>query len=286
METLEGSKLTYDCAHDKWNAESVKLKVELEPFQEGGMRLAYKAREIFDDGSECEVVLKHFKEDALEEDEDEDELIKSEAMTQMVADEYAQQFNKLASSKGLSHRVAFLPVSVVKVMPTNGSTQVETYSIEPYLPGEYVKYNDNDGHTANEDEVAEAFCFFTHHVSGGALVVTDLQGVGTFYTDPQIHTLDGQGFGAGNLGERGIARFLQAHRHTLLCEQLGLPSPDAGLTDEELARKLQEDEARIAAEEGGEADGEEFDDAEIDQLTQMIGSMASLPPGPGSANHR
>ena len=69
------------------------------------------------------VVLKHFKEDALEEDEDEDELIKSEAMTQMVADEYAQQFNKLASSKGLSHRVAFLPVSVVKAMPTNGSTR-------------------------------------------------------------------------------------------------------------------------------------------------------------------
>lgn len=288
METLKGSKLTYDCARDKWNAESVKLNVELEPFQQGGMRFAYKAREIFDDGGEIEVVLKHFKEDVLAEDEDEDELIKSEALTQMVADDYAQQFNKLASSKGLSHRVAFLPVSVVKVMPADGSTQqVETYSIEPYLPGEYVKYNDNDGHTANEDEVAQAFCFFTHHVSGGALVVTDLQGVGTFYTDPQIHTLDGEGFGAGNLGERGIRRFLQAHRHTLLCEQLGLPSPDAGLTDEELARKLQDDEARIAAEEEGGGDGEEeFDDGDVEQLSRMIGSMASLPPGPDGVNRR
>jgi myosin-heavy-chain kinase len=287
METLEGSKLTYECARDKWNVEPVKLKVELEPFQEGGMRLAYKAREIFDDGGECDVVLKHFKEEAVAEDEDEDELIKSEAMTQMVADDYAQSFNKLASAKGLSHRVAFLPVSVVKVMATDGSTRVETYSIEPYLPGEYIKYNDNFGHTANEDEVALAFCFFTHHVSGGALVVTDLQGVGTFYTDPQIHTLDGEGFGAGNLGERGIRRFLQAHRHTLLCEKLGLPSPDAGLTDEELARKLQEDEARVAAEEGGDdEEGEASDDADVEQLSRMIGGMVSLPPGAGGANHR
>merc|ERR1712054_411147 len=88
------------------------------------------------------------------------------------------------------------------------------------LPGEYVKYNDNDGHTEHEDEVhssewscaspstrcnalsappsqvASAFCFFTHHISGGMLVITDIQGVGTFYTDPQIHTIDGGGFGA------------------------------------------------------------------------------------------
>ena len=27
------------------------------------------------------------------------------------------------------------------------------------------------------------------------------QGVGTFYTDPQIHSFDGRGFGAGNLGQ-------------------------------------------------------------------------------------
>ena len=44
-----------------------------------------------------------------------------------------------------------------KTHGTSGSTRVETYSIEPYLPGEYIKYNDNFGHTANEDEVALAF---------------------------------------------------------------------------------------------------------------------------------
>merc|ERR1712232_939967 len=98
---------------------------------------------------------------------------------------------------------------------------------------------DNDGHNETEDEVAAAFSYFTYINSNKLLVVCDIQGVGTFYTDPQIHTFDGEGFGAGNTGAQGIERFLQSHRHGLLCEQLGLPSPDAGLTDEELAQKIQ-----------------------------------------------
>jgi elongation factor 2 kinase len=34
----------------------------------------------------------------------------------------------------------------------------------------------------------------------------DIQGVGDLYTDPQIHTLDGQGYGDGNLALRGERR--------------------------------------------------------------------------------
>merc|ERR1719198_2646502 len=115
-----------------------------------------------------------------------------------------------------------------------------------------MKYNDNAGHNEVESDVVGAFCYFSYHVSGGAMVITDIQGVGTFFTDPQIHTVDGRGFGAGNLGERGIRRFLQSHRHSLLCEQLGLPSQDAGLTDAELAAKIAADEERMAQEEAEE----------------------------------
>ena len=271
---MHGTKLTYECAVDKWNRAPVTLRISEEPFAEGGMRFAFRAREILEDGSELETVVKCFKEEVLQPDEDERELIMDEAMTQMVADDYAQQFTRLAASKGLSHCLAFLPVSVV--MLDDGTT----YSMEPYLPGEYIKFNDNDGHVEREDEAASAFSYFTYHTSGGAMLICDLQGVGmklthcmhwpicmhswiralcvaqvgTFYTDPQIHTLDGSGFGAGNMGEEGIRRFLRSHRHTLLCEQLDLASPDAGLTDEELAAKLQADEHRMAAEEEEEED--------------------------------
>lgn len=246
---MRGTKLTYDCSNDKWVREPVDLSVEREPFQEGGMRLAYRARERFPDGGEIDVVLKCFKEDVLQ-GQDEGELIKSEAMTQMVAEDFAQQFNKLCSSKGLPHRLAFVPVSVAQI-PDLETFQDETYSVEPFLPGDYKKYNDNNGHNEIESDVVGAFCYFTYHQTGGALVVTDIQGVGTFYTDPQIHTLDGTGFGAGNLGEDGINRFLRTHQHTLLCEQLGLPSPNAGLSDAELAAKLQAAEAEIAREDEG-----------------------------------
>lgn len=49
-----------------------------------------------------------------------------------------------------------------------------------------------------------------------------VQGVGDIYTDPQIHTLDGKGFGSGNLGLRGMAMFFRTHECNDLCRQLGL----------------------------------------------------------------
>jgi hypothetical protein len=37
-------------------------------------------------------------------------------------------------------------------------------------------------------------------------------GVGDLFTDPQIHTIDGDGYGRGNMGVRGIALFFASHR--------------------------------------------------------------------------
>lgn len=39
----------------------------------------------------------------------------------------------------------------------------------------------------------------------GELLATDT------YTDPQVLTLDGQGYGKGNTGEKGIENFLDGH---------------------------------------------------------------------------
>lgn len=232
------AKLTYDCAADRWDESRVVLRIEREPFSEGGMRLAYRAREVLPDGSEVDCVVKRLKPGLLLPPE----TSFHEALTQTVAESYAQDFNRACAAKGLPHSIAFLPVSVVKL---EGAP--EPLCLEPYLAGEYVKHSDNDGHNETEDELAAAFSYFTYATSSKLLVVCDIQGVGTFYTDPQIHTFDGEGFGAGNLGGDGIQRFLASHRHSLLCEQLGLPSPDAGLTDEELARKIQAAEEEDAA---------------------------------------
>jgi hypothetical protein len=49
------------------------------------------------------------------------------------------------------------------------------------------------------------------------------QGVEDTYTDPQIHTGSGKGFGRGNLGQAGITAFLTRHKCNGICEHLGLP---------------------------------------------------------------
>lgn len=228
--TFRAKKYTYDCGKDSWDQEFTRIRVDREPFGEGGMRLAYRAREILEDGSEVEAVVKRMKPGCAPSGDH----MFHEAMTQMVAESYAQDFNKACVASGLPHRVAFLPVSVLQL---EGST--ECVALEPYLAGEYVKHNDNDGHNETQDAIAAAFSYFTNVTSNKLLVVCDIQGVGTFYTDPQVHTFDGEGFGAGNMGADGIQRFLASHRHSLLCDELGLPSLDAGLSDEEIARKLQ-----------------------------------------------
>jgi len=61
--------------------------------------------------------------------------------------------------------------------------------------------------------------------------VCDIQGVGNYYTDPQIHSADGESFGAGNCGQDGINAFFQSHKCNNLCRRLGLaPAPSSALS--------------------------------------------------------
>ncbi len=49
-----------------------------------------------------------------------------------------------------------------------------------------------------------------------ALVCESLYSI-DFYTDPQIHSRDGKGFGLGNMGTRGMLRFFETHRCNNIC---------------------------------------------------------------------
>ena len=218
------TRLSYDVASGRWReTQNCKVQIATSAFARGGMRLAFRGLEHETAGALSPCVLKFFEEEQLKHPK----YYFAEASTQMVAESIAQEFNKAlkrnesafrAASRGSSTlpTIGFVPVSVLRFNDKSVFGQ-RFCTIEPLLDGQYRKHTDNDGMSDNEP-AAVAFEHFSHFHTAGSLVVCDLQGVsGTLFTDPQIHSLDGRGFGLGNLGNAGIQRWRAKHKCTSLC---------------------------------------------------------------------
>jgi len=237
--TFSGDKYSYQADKEKWLKIPMKVAIERKPFNEGGMRLVYRCEEIDEkDNSRILSCAKVFK------DGEGAQAYFDEAMTQMVAESYAQEFNRECSKKQLSYNVGFVPVSVLHLKTPEGRRLI--YNVEPMLKGHYIKHNDNDGHIETNLLLPQAFSHYTHERSNNLLVVVDIQGVGSFYTDPQIHSFDGEGFGLGNMGQEGLTKFLKTHECNDICRLLGLPAVTVKETDYEMARRLQAEEMKGA----------------------------------------
>jgi len=237
--TFSGDKYSYQADKEKWLKIPMKVAIERKPFNEGGMRLVYRCEEIDEkDNSRILSCAKVFK------DGEGAQAYFDEAMTQMVAESYAQEFNRECSKKQLSYNVGFVPVSVLHLKTPEGRRLI--YNVEPMLKGHYIKHNDNDGHIETNLLLPQAFSHYTHERSNNLLVVVDIQGVGSFYTDPQIHSFDGEGFGLGNMGQDGLTKFLKTHECNDICRLLDLPAVTVKETDYEMARRLQEEEMKGA----------------------------------------
>jgi len=196
-----------------WETKRVKIVMEEEPFKEGGMRIAHKAWEVTGDQM-IAGVAKYFKQREVSSN-----MCFNEAMTQMLADDYALRFNEALGS----HReIRFVPVTVLRLSERSG----QIVSFEPFLGGKYVKHNDNDGHVDTTDEMPQAFSHFTWEASNQKILVCDIQGVDDLYTDPQIHSIDGEGFGSGNMGFSGIRKFFESHKCNGVCRSMELRKVD------------------------------------------------------------
>ncbi|CUF59963.1 myosin heavy chain kinase c-like protein, putative, partial [Bodo saltans] len=134
-----------------------------------------------------------------------------------IAEYWALQFNTAGAPK----RVRFVPAAVLE-LPFLSPPLI--FAIEPHLVGEFKKHNNNNGYVAEDKRnTPQAFSHYTFHKSQGQLLIVDIQGVGDDYTDPQIMSLDGEGYGRGNLGTKGMEKFLKTHQCNAVCEHLALP---------------------------------------------------------------
>ncbi|EFA83512.1 protein serine/threonine kinase [Heterostelium album PN500] len=94
--------------------------------------------------------------------------------------------------------------------------------VEEFLEGDYVKYNNNKGWVDDNRNTPNAFSHFSFIASKGQILIADIQGVGHYYTDIQIHYHNPEEFGQGNLSHLGIVAFFQNHKCNPICEQLGI----------------------------------------------------------------
>ncbi len=135
---------------------------------------------------------------------------------QALCGHYASLYNKYSPPR----LVHFIPAFQIELCERPGSP---LFSVEPYISGDYVKHNNNYGDVEEDSRnTPQAFSHFTFEASDRKLLVVDIQGVRDVYTDPQVHSVDGRGFGEGNLGEEGFQRFIESHRCNPICRYLKL----------------------------------------------------------------
>ena len=220
-------KHTYICHADEWMSEKCEVSIAPSSFAKGGMRKCHQCFEKVQDGSRAYSIESVAKFSMIHRDAKSAKAAAfADAKMQMVAEYWAQQFNRKSPPQ---NKVAFVVAQVLE-LPSRPDGPQRWASLEPRLDGDYAKFNNNAGAVLG-GRVAQAFSHFTVHESSGQLCICDLQGVGgSLFTDPQIHSASGR-FGDGNLGRGGIESFLRSHSCNEVCRACGLPEVERKARD-------------------------------------------------------
>eukprot|EP00667_Euglena_gracilis_P009846 EG_transcript_10005 len=197
----------YSWNKKQWMTGRANVRIAPEKFAEGNMRIAYFMVDVLPDGKLKRCVAKRQRQC-----QQNSATYEMDIMTQACCQAIARAYNLRKPEKLVHFLDAYL------IQQGDGTW----WHVETYLQGKFVKHNNNWGVIGGARNTPQAFSHFSYEFSNQRLIVVDMQGVDDFYTDPQIHTVDKQGFGFGNMGQVGIDRFLRTHHCSELCTNLGL----------------------------------------------------------------
>ncbi|KAM9207060.1 transient receptor potential cation channel subfamily M member 6 [Dugong dugon] len=149
-----------------------------------------------------------------------------EIQQQRAAQKLIYTFNQV-KPQTIPYMPRFLEVLLIYCHSAN-----QWLTIEKFMTGEFLKYNNNNGDeiapSNTLEELMLAFSHWTYEYTRGELLVLDLQGVGENLTDPSVIKPEdkqsgGMVFGPANLGEEAIRNFIAKHRCNSCCRKLKLP---------------------------------------------------------------
>ena len=195
------------------------------PFNEGAERYAYY---LYDKEVKLNYVAKLNKIFIQSKNKLEDYAKELESITicHHISNEFDERIVNIVPKDKTNILLKYIHCYIYEV----SSPKPKFYYVENYIPGKYIKYNNNAGwittNIADQTLVAQAFSHFSYQFTQGYLIIVDLQGVGGFLTDPQIHCLDQNKFGKGNLGYIGFIKFFLTHNCNKYCKALGLIHPN------------------------------------------------------------
>lgn len=195
--------------------QETKIKLSEAYFNNGAMRTAHQ---MYDETMGQKLVAKVYINDM--ELDDKKRTIDGDAKTQTIAKHLALEFSKRCNA---AYTVDFLITSFYVLLDRDENDRFKFISAEPYLQGEFKKYNNNNGWAGafgEMSDVAQAFSHFTWLHTGGKAMIVDLQGVRNICTDPQIHAENF--YGKGNFGHDGIGDFFRTHKCNPICHQMEL----------------------------------------------------------------
>ena len=226
-------------------AEGVAVKLRVDSvFEQGSTRLVRMAQEEGGAESDGLVLYKHYITEGgarrftpqMFDQSDWQNVFYRDLAGHNAASFLAEQFNAVVGPLGLP-RVSYVTAFVSQV---HGKLPVSFghrpfFLVEGIVPGEWEKYNSNNGYVAPnpsppgvDHSAVQAFSHWTHHATAGRLMVVDCQGsydprTNAFtLADPAVLCLDPSRFGCTNVGQEGMARFFSTHTCNACCRQLGI----------------------------------------------------------------